>query len=140
MALGHSLGVFYLFLYFLHFYLFINFDYSLVVTAVSPNVVVTVVLDLKAKRLGMYKGIHTLILAMTSCNDVVAIFVFGVLLGVVFSQGDLTQQLLQGPIGIAIGLVFGFIFGTLLIHMPSDDSVCLIFFKIMAKFFNFFCF
>lgn len=42
-------------------------------------------------------------LAMTSCNDVIAIFLFGVLLGVVFSTGNLTQQLLQGPVGIVMG-------------------------------------
>lgn len=61
---------------------------SLVVTAVSPNVVVTVLLRLKEERLGMNKGIHTLIIAMTSCNDVLAIFLFGVILGVIFSTGE----------------------------------------------------
>lgn len=65
---------------------------SLVVTAISPNVVVTVLLRLKEERLGMNKGIHTLIIAMTSCNDVLAIFLFGVILGVIFSTGEYREQ------------------------------------------------
>lgn len=58
---------------------------SLVITAVSPNVVVTVMLKLKEDRLGLNSGIHTLIYAMTTCNDVVAIFMFGVIISVIFS-------------------------------------------------------
>ncbi|XP_055624670.1 sodium/hydrogen exchanger 9B2-like [Toxorhynchites rutilus septentrionalis] len=95
---------------------------GLVVTAVSPNVVVTVLLRLKEERLGMNKGIHTLIIAMTSCNDVLAIFLFGVILGVIFSTGNLTSQILQGPIGIVIGLVFGGACGVGLLYMPSYQA------------------
>lgn len=119
------------------------------VTAVSPNVVVTVMLKLKEEKLGMNKGIHTLIYAMTTCNDVVSIFVFGVILGVVFStgeqnyiiyssslvrlifsvlllcfQGSLSEQLLQGPVGIGIGVVFGFLYGLAIVVLPSKRSVC----------------
>ncbi|XP_052891421.1 sodium/hydrogen exchanger 9B2 isoform X2 [Anopheles moucheti] len=92
---------------------------GLVVTAISPNVVVTVLLRLKEERLGLNKGIHTLIIAMTSCNDVLAIFLFGVILGVIFSTGDLTSQILQGPIGIVIGLVYGSLCGLALLYVPS---------------------
>lgn len=62
--------------------------FSLVITAVSPNVVVTVMLKLKEDRLGLNSGIHTLIYAMTTCNDVLAIFLFGVFCGVIFSTGE----------------------------------------------------
>ncbi|XP_053673820.1 sodium/hydrogen exchanger 9B2 [Anopheles nili] len=92
---------------------------GLVETAISPNVVVTVLLRLKEERLGLNKGIHTLIIATTSCNDVLAIFLFGVILGVIFSTGDLTSQILQGPIGIVIGLVYGGLCGFALLHVPS---------------------
>uniref|UniRef100_A0A2M4DQB1 Putative cation proton antiporter n=1 Tax=Anopheles darlingi TaxID=43151 RepID=A0A2M4DQB1_ANODA len=61
---------------------------GLVVTAISPNVVVTVLLRLKEERLGLNKGIHTLIIAVTSCNDVLAIFLFGVILGLIFTTGE----------------------------------------------------
>ncbi|XP_017476056.1 PREDICTED: mitochondrial sodium/hydrogen exchanger 9B2-like, partial [Rhagoletis zephyria] len=96
---------------------------GLVVTAVSPNVVVTVMLKLKEERLGLNSGIHTLIYAMTSCNDVVAIFLFGVIMSVIFSTDkSLTQQILQGPIGIGIGIVFGYVYGLMLTILPSTKT------------------
>ncbi|XP_068156182.1 sodium/hydrogen exchanger 9B1 isoform X2 [Drosophila tropicalis] len=96
---------------------------GLVITAVSPNVVVTVMLKLKEDRLGLNSGIHTLIYAMTTCNDVVAIFMFGVIISVIFSTSSLTQQVLQGPIGIGIGLVFGYLYGMMLQYLPSRNAV-----------------
>jgi solute carrier family 9B (sodium/hydrogen exchanger), member 1/2 len=72
---------------------------------------------------GLNKGIHTVIIAMTSCNDVIAIFLFGVLCGIVFSTGDLTHQLLQGPVGVVLGCVFGALSGLLVLRLPSDKSV-----------------
>ncbi|CAO1429488.1 unnamed protein product [Diamesa hyperborea] len=93
---------------------------GLVVTAISPNVVVTILLKLKEDRLGMNKGIHTVIIAMTSCNDVISIFLFGVLLGIIYSTGDLTHQLLQGPVGIVMGVVFGCVSGLVLTKLPSN--------------------
>lgn len=67
--------------------------FSLVVTAVSPNVVVTILLKLKEERLGLNKGIHTLIIATCTCNDVISIFLFGVMLGAIFSTGKYLQNL-----------------------------------------------
>ncbi|XP_052863572.1 sodium/hydrogen exchanger 9B2-like [Anopheles cruzii] len=92
---------------------------GLVVTAISPNVVVTVLLRLKEERLGLGKGIHTLIIAVTSCNDVLAIFLFGVILGLIFVTGNVTSQIAQGPIGIVIGLGYGSACGLVLLHLPS---------------------
>ncbi|XP_054081726.1 sodium/hydrogen exchanger 9B2 isoform X2 [Zeugodacus cucurbitae] len=96
---------------------------GLVITAVSPNVVVTVMLKLREERLGLNSGIHTLIYAMTSCNDVVAIFLFGVFMSVIFSTDkSLTEQILQGPIGIGIGIVFGYVYGLMLTILPSTKT------------------
>lgn len=95
---------------------------GLVITAVSPNVVVTVMLKLKEQKLGLNNGIHTLIYATTTCNDVVAIFTFGVILGVIFNPGKLSDQILQGPVGIVVGIVYGYIFGLILVYFPSKDS------------------
>lgn len=61
---------------------------------------------------------------MTSCNDVIAIFLFGVLCGIVFPSGDLTHQILQGPVGIVMGCVIGALSGFVVLHLPSDKSVC----------------
>lgn len=89
----------------------------------SPNVVVTILLRLREEQLGLNKGIHTLIIAMTSCNDVLAIFLFGVVLSIIFSTGTLTEQLLQGPVGIGIGVVYGGLFGVLMWLLPSNRAV-----------------
>lgn len=61
----------------------------LIITAVSPNVVIDIVLWLKIEKLGLYKGIHTIIIAVTTINDVLSIFLFNVILGVIFSTGIL---------------------------------------------------
>lgn len=96
---------------------------GLVITAVSPNVVISILLELKEKRLGMNKGIHTVISGMTGCNDVLSIFFFGVMLGTIFSTGTLADQILQGPIGVVIGLVYGGVIGYLILYLPSDRAV-----------------
>lgn len=96
---------------------------GLVVTAVSPNVVISILMDLKEKRLGMNKGIHTVIAGMTGCNDVISIFFFGVVLGIIFSTGTLTDQILQGPIGVVIGLVYGGVIGYMILYLPSTRAV-----------------
>lgn len=61
----------------------------LIITAVSPNVVIDIVLWLKIEKLGLYKGIHTIIIAVTTINDVLSIFLFNVILGIIFSTGML---------------------------------------------------
>lgn len=76
-----------------------------------------------ACHLGLNKGIHTVIIAMTSCNDVIAIFLFSVLCSIVFSTDSLTHQLLQGPVGIIMGCVFGAASGFFVLHLPSPQSV-----------------
>uniref|UniRef100_A0A1A9UZV4 Uncharacterized protein n=1 Tax=Glossina austeni TaxID=7395 RepID=A0A1A9UZV4_GLOAU len=90
--------------------------------AIIAILVVTVMLKLKEERLGLNDGIHTLIYAMTACNDILAIFLFGVMIGIIFSKGNLSEQLLQGPIGIGIGLVYGYLFGLMLQFVPSRNA------------------
>lgn len=97
-----------------------------VITAVSPNVVISILLELKQKRLGLNKGIHTVIIGMTGCNDVLSIFLFGTILGTIFSTGTLSDQILQGPIGIVVGLVYGGVIGYMILYLPSLRSVSLV--------------
>lgn len=101
---------------------------GLVVTAISPNVVISVLLKLKEDGIGLYKGIHTIIIATTSCNDIIAIFLFGVLTGIIFSTGNLSTKIIQGPAGIILGLVFGSVSGIVCLFLPSDKavSICII--------------
>jgi solute carrier family 9B (sodium/hydrogen exchanger), member 1/2 len=95
---------------------------GLVVTAISPNVVISVLLKLKEEGIGLYKGIHTVIIAVTSVNDILAIFFFGVLCGIIFTSGDLSQKIIQGPAGIVIGCVFGMVSGLMVLFLPGKTS------------------
>lgn len=72
----------------------IEINFRLVITAVSPNVVIDIVIWLKTEQLGLYKGIHTIIITMTSGNDVLSIFFFNVVLGMIFSTGMLMQPII----------------------------------------------
>lgn len=56
-------------------------------TAVSPAVVVPSLLTLSDAGYGLDKGIPTLVIAAATIDDVFNITGFGVLLGIVFSQG-----------------------------------------------------
>lgn len=93
-----------------------------IITAISPNVVVTVVMNLREQKMGS-NVIHTIILAVTTLNDVTAIFCSGCLLGVIFSTGSLRNQILQGPVAIALGIIYGGVYGFFLGHLPSNYSV-----------------
>ncbi|XP_068084864.1 sodium/hydrogen exchanger 9B2 isoform X3 [Anabrus simplex] len=94
-----------------------------VLGAVSPAVVVPSLLSLKDRGYGEDKGISTLVIAASSMDDIFAISGYGVILGTIFSEGDLTQQILQGPLEVVIGLVFGITWGTVIVYVPhrNDD-------------------
>ena len=61
---------------------------SFVLAAVSPAVVVPQLLVLQQKGFGVEQGIPTLVMAASSCDDVLAISLFSVFLGVAFSAGE----------------------------------------------------
>lgn len=53
----------------------------------SPAVVVPSMLNLQNDGYGVSEGIPTMVMAASSCDDVLAISLFGVFLGVAFSEG-----------------------------------------------------
>lgn len=55
----------------------------------SPAVVVPQLLVLQDKGYGVEQGIPTLVMAASSCDDVLAISLFGVFVGIAFSQGEM---------------------------------------------------
>ncbi len=61
--------------------------FRLVLTAASPNIAGSVLLKIKEGRLGRTKDIHSLIVTAATCNEAVAIFLFGVAVGIVFYSG-----------------------------------------------------
>ena len=57
----------------------------------SPAVVVPSLLNLSDRGYGINKGIPTLVIAAASVDDVLAITGFGVMLGIAFSEGEITM-------------------------------------------------
>ena len=53
----------------------------------SPAVVVPQLLTLQQRGFGVEQGIPTLVMAASSFDDVIAISLFGVFLGIAFSEG-----------------------------------------------------
>jgi len=93
-----------------------------VLGAVTPAVVVPAMLDMQEAGLGTDEGVPSLIMAAASCDDVLAISLFGVFMGIAFSSGNLIFNIFRGPIEIVIGLVSGLLFGTMLWYFPNKKA------------------
>ncbi|CAI6343142.1 unnamed protein product [Macrosiphum euphorbiae] len=91
-----------------------------VLSAVSPAVLVPNLLRLKHMGYGE-NGVNTLVIAASSLDDIVSISAFGVLSGIVFSTGDLTSKIVQGPEDVCIGTALGLVWGFLLIFVPPPS-------------------
>ncbi|NCA83554.1 MAG: sodium:proton antiporter [Opitutae bacterium] len=86
-----------------------------VLGAVSPAVVVPLMLDFAARRKGTDKGIPTLVIAASSLDDVFVIVVFSALLGLYTgSKVNLLGKLAGIPISILSGIVAGLAIGWIL--------------------------
>jgi len=89
-----------------------------VIAAVSPAVVVPLMLRLIEQRRGTAKAIPQMVMAAASLDDIAVIVVNGVLLGVLAAQATvaLPLQLLQLPLGLLLGAAVGAALGWLLIR------------------------
>ena len=100
-----------------------GFMLGFVLAAVSPAVVVPCLLSLQQRGLGVNKGVPTLVIAAASIDDVLAISCFTILLGVIFNpSGDLTRTILQGPLEVVVGILFGLAWGGLTIFLPPRPT------------------
>jgi len=104
-----------------------------IIAAVSPAVVVPSMLELIENNIGTKKGIPALILAGASIDDVFAITIFSVFLGLYAgSNVNIGIQLLNIPVSILLGIIAGIIIGFILImifkryHIRSTKKVLLI--------------
>ncbi|MEA2069126.1 MAG: cation:proton antiporter [Verrucomicrobiota bacterium] len=89
-----------------------------IVAAVSPAVVVPMMIGFIKRRMGARKGIPTMILAAASLDDVVAIVIFSVFLG--FYTGTSESVLLKFagiPVSIVAGIAVGLFVGGLLLKL-----------------------
>ena len=103
------------------FHFFLDFSWmtagvtAFLLAAVSPAVVVPSMLDLKDRGLGAAKDVPTIILAGASLDDVFAITLFSIFLGLAGGQSvPAGQALLQIPLSIIGGILPGIAVGFLL--------------------------
>ncbi|XP_011693064.1 PREDICTED: mitochondrial sodium/hydrogen exchanger 9B2 isoform X2 [Wasmannia auropunctata] len=93
-----------------------------IIAAVSPAVVVPCLFRLRSRGYGVAKGIPTLIIAISGIDDAVSVAVFGIVKSVMFSDGALWYQILQGPIAVIGGLGFGVMWGWLAKYVPEKGD------------------
>lgn len=86
--------------------------------AVSPAVVVPLMIDFMDKGRGTKKGIPTLVLGASSLDDVFVIVLFSAFLGM-HGGGDvnLLSKLAQIPLSIVLGILVGFVPGYVLLRL-----------------------
>ncbi|XP_076824736.1 sodium/hydrogen exchanger 9B2-like [Clavelina lepadiformis] len=98
-----------------------GFVIGFVLCAVSPAVVVPSLLYLQDKGFGVEGGIPTFLIAGAALNDVIGITGFNVVLGMIFSDGDLVEKIIHGPLELVFGIGGGVILGIFLWYFPPAN-------------------
>jgi len=89
-----------------------------IIAAVSPAVVVPMMISFIERRRGAKKGIPTMIMAAASLDDVVAIVIFSVLLGFYTgTTGGVVMKVAGIPISILTGIGVGLLVGWILLKL-----------------------
>jgi NhaP-type Na+/H+ or K+/H+ antiporter len=89
-----------------------------ILAAVSPAVVVPLMIRFMERGQGAAKGIPTMVLAASSLDDVFVIVVYSVLIGIYTGTGvDIAWQLAGIPMSIVLGIVAGVIIGFALFRL-----------------------
>ncbi len=104
------------------FHHFFDFDWyvsgltAFMISAVSPAVIVPSMLDLIEQGYGKKNEVPSIVLAGASVDDVFAITLFSVFLGLTSAAGvNLTRTVISIPVSIAGGIISGIIVGWLLV-------------------------
>lgn len=89
-----------------------------IVAAVSPAVVVPMMIGFIERRKGAKKGIPTMVLAAASLDDVVAIVIFSAFLGFYMGNpGGIGLKIAAVPLSIVSGIAVGIVLGWLLLRL-----------------------
>jgi len=88
-----------------------------ILAAVSPAILVPRMLNLIDRKLGTEKGIPAILLTGSSADDVVAITIFSVFLGM-YTGGNINiaWSIVSIPISLLLGIFIGFLTGLILIY------------------------
>ena len=108
---------------------------GVLLTGISPAVIIPSVLTLSTQGYGMAKGIPTLTIACCAADDVFAIAGFGILSGLYFNKtASMTRLIIQGPIEVLVGFLFGFLWGWIAQYLPDKDHHNVKFFRWLLLF------
>lgn len=89
-----------------------------ILAAVSPAVIVPAMISMKEQGLGEKRGIATIILAGSSIDDIFAITIFTVFLGLSTSGGvSIGKELIGIPVEIIGGILLGLIIGIIIVKV-----------------------
>jgi len=89
-----------------------------ILSGVSPALIVPAMIDFIERRKGQKKGLPTIVLASASLNNVLAVVVFTIFLGMRGgSAAGLGWQLAGIPVSIVLGIVLGLIPGLILVEL-----------------------
>ncbi len=89
-----------------------------VLAAVSPAVVVPMMIDFIKRHKGTRKGIPTMVLAAASLDDVIVIVAYSALVGFYTGQSvNLAWKVAGLPLGIVLGIVAGLLSGVILVKL-----------------------
>lgn len=97
--------------------------------AVSPAVIVPLMLHLQGQGYGKKKGVPTMILAAAGLDDAVAITLIGVILGAIFQAGSIASKIIQGPVEVVVGVLSGVALGFLskpLVHAKKRHRIAIV--------------
>ncbi|GAU92661.1 hypothetical protein RvY_04710 [Ramazzottius varieornatus] len=92
------------------------------ISAVSPAVIVPIMLVFQEQKLGQGKGIPSLIIAAATICDVIAICGNSICLGVALSNGSLAFNIAAIFLTFIVGFAFGIFVGWILVYFPSGDD------------------
>ncbi|XP_054710122.1 sodium/hydrogen exchanger 9B2-like isoform X2 [Uloborus diversus] len=98
-----------------------SFLLGFLLSAVSPAVVLPVMLKLLKKGIGT-NGIPTMVILVAGICDVLALTGFEVVLGVTFSTGSLGWTIAKGPLEVLVGLVYGIVLGLISWYLPNPEE------------------
>lgn len=89
-----------------------------VLGAVSPAVVVPLMIRFIDRRMGAEKGIPTMVLAASSIDDVYVIVIYSVLVGILTGREvNIAWDVASIPISIVLGIAVGIAVGWVLLHL-----------------------
>lgn len=95
-----------------------------IVAAVSPAVVVPSMLSFLERGLGTVKGIPTLLMAGASADNVIAITIFSVFLGIYLNNSiNIALAIIGIPVSLIIGIAVGFIIGWAILKLFNKFKI-----------------